>query len=115
MKKIIFSLVVALLGICSASAQVHTIQVTDFAFEPNTISIQKGDTVQWINMTRNPHTTTSGSPCVADGKWNSGELKVKGTFTYVFTDTGTFKYFCIPHCDMGMVGNIVVIGKGKNK
>jgi plastocyanin len=30
------------------------------------------------------------------------------TFSYEFTDEGSFDYFCIPHCDLGMEGNITV-------
>lgn len=115
MKKIIFSIVVALISIYSATAQVHMVEVTDFVFKPNSISIQQGDTVQWINRTRNPHTSTSGNPCEADGKWNSGPLKANETFTYVFKEAGKFNYFCIPHCEMGMTGEVIVTEKRKGK
>ena len=46
-----------------------------FIFAPAFVSIQQGDTVQWI-WDANTHSTTSGSPGSPSGFWNSGVLNV---------------------------------------
>jgi plastocyanin len=97
--------------VISLTAQVDTIHISSFTFEPENITVQTGDTLIWINMSNTVHTTTSGENCKKDGKWNSGELKFNETFRYVFKKPGKFPYFCIPHCEMGMRGSIIVIKK----
>ena len=77
------------------------------SFSPDPVAIHPGDTVQWT-WAESGHTTTSGSPCSPDGVWNSGILARGATFSHTFNTAGTFPYFCIPHCDMGMTGTITV-------
>lgn len=79
-------------------------------FEPDTLTIQPGDTVKWIwgggGFT---HTVTSGKNGVADGYFESGSHKAPFTFSFTFPDAGEFEYFCKPHLSMGMVGVIKVV------
>jgi plastocyanin len=42
---------------------------------------------------------------VAEGLLDAGD-----TFEFTFDEPGTYRYFCIPHEDQGMVGTIVVSG-----
>ena len=86
----------------------HTIDIQDYSFSPENLTVNIGDTVTWINKANMVHTTTSGTDCGSDEKWNSGNLSPEQTFSYVFTQEGSFEYFCIPHCTMGMTGNITV-------
>jgi plastocyanin len=87
-----------------------------FTFSPSNLTIQVGDTVQWT-WSSSGHTVTSGSQCNADGQFcspsdsncASAPLSSQGaTYSHTFSTAGTFPYFCIPHCDFGMVGTIVV-------
>jgi len=79
-----------------------------FIFAPAFVSIQQGDTVQWI-WDADTHSTTSGSPGSPSGFWNSGVLNDGATFTHVFTDPGTFAYYCSVHGSCcGMTGTIYV-------
>ena len=48
------------------------------------------------------------SGCTADGVWSSGAKNSGDKFQFAFTTSGTFNYFCIPHCSMGMTGSITV-------
>ena len=88
-------------------AATFDVQIVDFAFVPATVNITKGDTVRWVWMAGG-HSTTSGSGCVVNGIWNSGVLAAGSTFSRVFNTAGSFPYFCIPHCGMGMVGTVKV-------
>jgi len=89
------------------------VEMRDNNFSPKDLVVAVGDTVDWVNVGANTHTTTSGAGCAADGIWNSGSLGSGGTFRAIFdashiTQTGTLPYFCIPHCAMGMTGTITV-------
>ena len=91
------------------AAATFDVQVVNFAFVPATVNIAVGDTVRWIWMAGG-HSTTSGAGCVPDGIWNSGVIGAGSTFSRIFNTSGTFPYFCIPHCAMGMVGTVKVKG-----
>ena len=86
------------------------------SFSPSSLTIRVGDTVQW-SWSSSGHTVTSGSQCSADGQFCSpsdsncagAPLSNQGaTYSHTFSTAGTFPYFCIPHCGLGMVGTIVV-------
>ena len=79
-----------------------------FVFYPAFVSIQQGDTVQWI-WDDDTHSTTSGSPGSPSGFWNSGVLNDGATFMHVFSDPGTFPYYCSVHGGCcGMTGTVYV-------
>ncbi len=111
MKALIFSgLVMVFSALLPVGAQAATLNVSvlDFFFQPQTITINAGDTVTWTNNGFAPHTTTSGTGCVSDGKWDSGTLGAV-PFSRVFTTPGTYPYFCVFHClSSGMTGTVIV-------
>ena len=79
-----------------------------FVFNPAFVSIEQGDTVQWI-WDDDTHSTTSGSPGSPSGFWNSGVLNDGATFMHVFPDPGTFPYYCSVHGGCcGMIGTVYV-------
>ena len=41
--------------------------------------------------------------------FDSGTVKAKGAYRHTFTVAGRFRYFCIPHERMGMVGEVEVL------
>jgi YVTN family beta-propeller protein len=72
-------------------------------FEPSRLEIEAGTTVEWVNQGTKVHTVT------AENKdWDSGSLGPGEKFSKEFDQKGTFKYYCIPHRDIGMIGTIVV-------
>jgi plastocyanin len=68
--------------------------IVSFAFNPNPITINVGDTVRWTNNDPVDHTTTSPD------NWNSGSLTSGTSFSEVFESPGTFNYFCSIHPSM---------------
>jgi plastocyanin len=102
-------LAIALLGTTpyDASAELWTVEVGNFFFNPAILTVQDGDTVKW-QWVGGFHTTTSGDPCSADGLWDAPITSSNQTFQRVFNNVGDFPYFCIPHCGGGMTGNITV-------
>lgn len=87
-------------------------------FEPEAITIKAGDTVTWTNSQLVAHTVTcdpakakiAGSAALPAGAavFDSGELKQDETFKHQFTVKGEYRYFCILHEDMKMIGTVTV-------
>jgi plastocyanin len=81
-----------------------TTNVSGFQFSPDAVTIKVGTTVVWTNSTIAPHTTTSDSGSAVT--WDSGLINPGKTFSFTFTQTGTFHYHCSVHPTM--VGTITV-------
>ncbi len=57
---------------------------------PQTLNISMGTTVMWNNTTSVPHTITGSS-------FGSGTISPGGSFSFKFTQAGTFAYHCMFH------------------
>jgi plastocyanin len=78
-------------------------------FDPESVTINPGDQVKWT-WDSGGHSTTSGSPGMPNGIWDSGIHNGGATFTRTFNSAGTFPYYCIPHGGCcGMVGTVTVV------
>ena len=87
-----------------ASATTVTVMVGPncLCFSPSSVTIHPGDTVQWT-WSSTGHSTTSGSPGMPNGIWDSGILNQGATFSHTFNSVGSFPYYCTPHgacCNM---------------
>ena len=85
-----------------------TYQTQDSHFEPKTLTIGKGDTVNWINEDSTLHTVSSGKPSsnTVGTMFDSSYLSSGKTFEHTFKKTGKFDYYCTLH--PYMTGKIVV-------
>lgn len=84
--------------------QQQVVSIKNLAFDPQTLTIQVGDTVTWTNNETDgtDHTTTSDTANL----WDSGLLQPGQSFSHTFPDPGTFTYHCTVHTFM--TGSIVV-------
>lgn len=73
----------------------HVVEITAFAFEPDTLRVAPGDTVVWINKDVVVHTATE-----AGGVWDSRALGTNGTWTLVTGGSGESSYLCTLHPSM---------------
>ena len=95
-------------------ASATTVDVTigpngNLVFSPSSVTIHPGDQVKWT-WGSSGHSSTSGSPGMPNGIWDSGILNQGATFTHTFNSTGTFPYYCTPHGGCcGMVGTVTVV------
>lgn len=100
-----------------------TVKLTDAdQFVPAHVSVHVGDTIRWVNVSSQVHTVTDDSrraAYAADAAlppgapaFNSGFLKPGASYTRTFTVPGTYRYFCIPHEGLGMLGTITVVPAG---
>ena len=84
------------------AASTVSVEISGFAFQPATVTIQVGDTVTWTNLDGAAHTATDTGPqALFDGVMDNGE-----SFSYTFTQAGTFNYFCTFHPEM--TGTVIV-------
>jgi plastocyanin len=74
------------------------------AFTPATITFKAGTTITWTNKDNTAHTVTSDAGSLET--FDSGSIASGGTFTWLFSTTGTFAYKCTFH--PGMKGTVVV-------
>ena len=79
------------------------VSIVDFAFAPKVITIPVGSSVTWTNNGNATHTSTS-----TGGVWDSGDITHGQSFTQIFTQTGSYNYFCMHHPGI-MTGTINVI------
>lgn len=78
------------------------VAIQNFAFTPSTLVVAKGTKVTWKNNDAAPHTVTSDSGNVL----HSQTLSTGQTFSFTFTEAGTYNYHCSVH--PGMTGKVVV-------
>jgi len=86
-----------------ALAADSTVSIANFAFDPDTVTIQVGDTITWTNNDGTAHTATAG-----DGSFNTGNIGPGGSDSVTFDTAGSFAYHCAIHPQM--TGTVVVQG-----
>jgi plastocyanin len=86
------------LGIAPAQAEELKVTIDNFTFTPPELKVKVGDTVTWTNHDDIPHTVVSA------GKYRSKTMDTDDSFSFTFTSTGDYKYFCSLHPHMtGMI------------
>ena len=80
----------------------NKIEIKDFAFNPQNITVKSGEKITWINRDEEPHTVVS----VGKQFKKSPGLDTDQTYTIVAGAPGTYSYFCSVHPKM--TGTIVV-------
>jgi plastocyanin len=109
----------------SALAETYTVKMGsdngNLVFQPATITVKRGDVVQWVNNKLSPHNV------MFDGKkmpleeaamaptFSHPQLMIKTGETYELAISedlvpGEYSYFCSPHRGAGMVAKIIVEG-----
>lgn len=80
-----------------------SVNIKEFAFGPESITVKVGTTVTWTNQDQDPHTVTSQHD---DGPLKSATLNTGDTYRYTFTKAGSYDYLCTIH--PFMTGTVVV-------
>lgn len=76
-------------------------------YSPADITINAGDTVEWINVDTAAHTVTGGSPADGpSGVFDSSLVMASANYAFTFDDAGSYDYFCMVH--PWMVGSVSV-------
>jgi plastocyanin/uncharacterized membrane protein YozB (DUF420 family) len=72
--------------------QTISVEIENFLFVPDAVTVPAGTTVVWTNLDSAPHTVTSTS-----GIFDSGVMDEGVSFSYTFQDPGTYDYYCLIH------------------
>lgn len=110
---------VAHLGECKNGSvtKVSTVEYNDRGFSPNTLEVDKGDTITFINKSsRNVWVASAAHPthvkypttggCIGSTFDSCKGIARDGSWSFTFNEVGTWKYH--NHIDIGRTGTIVV-------
>ena len=88
--------------LAAISTKQNKIEIKDFAFNPQTLTVKSGEKIIWVNRDEEPHTVVS----VEKQFKKSTALDTGQEFTITAGAPGTYTYFCSVHPKM--TGTIVV-------
>jgi plastocyanin len=71
------------------------VEIENFSYNPDPVTIEEGGKVIWINRDSAPHTATAD-----DGSFDTGDLEEGKLKSETFKEPGEFTYFCQIHPDM---------------
>jgi len=71
------------------------VEIVDFAYDPDRVTIEAGGKVIWQNQDSAEHTAT-----LEDGSFDTGPLAEGKLKSQSFKQPGTYPYFCEIHPDM---------------
>jgi plastocyanin len=78
----------------AGAPKTHTVVIEGVKYEPDSLTIERGERVKWINKDPFPHTVT------APGEFDSHSIAAGGTWTYVARKAGALSYSCTLHPNM---------------
>jgi plastocyanin len=79
----------------------HGVDISGFAFSPQTVTVKVGDSVTWSNADAQSHTATAD-----DGSFDTGTITSSTPKSVSFSTAGTFAYHCKIH--PAMTATVVV-------
>ena len=122
----LFVAIVGIFGLTSETAPAQsgktgaTVAITDsFRFDPDTVTIHAGEAVEWKNRSHFRHTVTDDPKMAGQAEdaalpagaeaFSSQEIPPGGSYRRMLSVPGTYRYFCMPHEGIGMLGKIIVL------
>jgi plastocyanin len=81
------------------------VEIEDFSYRPDPVTIEEGGKVIWKNRDSAPHTATA-----ADGSFDTGTIEEDKIKSETFKEPGTYEYVCSIHPQMH--GTVEVVAAG---
>jgi len=81
------------------------VTLRNIAYNPQRLTVKIGRLVKWTNRDGFPHTVTSDN-----NSFDSGDLGTDKSYSFRFTQVGTYTYHCQIHGKARMSGTIFVTG-----
>jgi plastocyanin len=78
-----------------------------FMYKPATLDVKTGTTVIWTNQDAIEHSVTAGTPGTPSNAFDSDFFVQGESFSFTFTQPGTYDYFCKRHESMTGKLNVV--------
>lgn len=93
-------------------AKVHTVEISNFEFDPDELAVEVGDSVKWVNRDAAMHDATRDvAPTFKTRLLAKDEESLEVVFEQATSSAG-LEYFCSPH--PFMTGKIIVALPGSN-
>ena len=92
---------IAPLAVQSADEAPAQVEIDNFTFSPQKLTVRTGTTITWINQDDIPHAIAAVSKAFKSNALDTGDA-----YTFTFTTPGKYDYFCSLHPHM--TGTIVV-------
>ncbi len=93
---------VSALALVSCAGGAKTVDMKDFKYLPEEITITEGTKVTWKNPDVEAHTVTATG-------WDSGVIEAGNSYSRTFDTAGTYEYRCVLHPTM--TGRLIVTTK----
>lgn len=90
-----------LAGSDRSEPKTHTVIIEEMRFQPEHLTVTRGDTIRWVNKDVVPHTATSGA-----GRFDSQTIKTAESWTFTANTRGEFPYVCTFHPTMKAMLNV---------
>ena len=90
--------IVCAIGLTAAERpkpKTHTVTIENMRFQPESLTVARGDTVVWINKDLVPHTATSKA-----GGFDSEIIQAEKSWRFTPRTKGEFAYICTFHPTM---------------
>ena len=69
-----------------------TVEIVEFLYEPEALTVEAGSTITWVNSDKAPHTATAD-----DGSFNTESISQDQESEVTLDEPGTYAYFCEFH------------------
>ena len=79
-------------GATGSAAATDQIEIADFKYDPETVTVDAGTEVTWTNSDDAAHTATAD-----DNSFDTGDLDQGDSNSVTFDEPGTFTYYCRFH------------------
>ena len=78
----------------AAKPVTHTVVIDGLKYEPETLTVKRGETVVWVNKDPFPHTVT------VKGAFDSHDIAAGKSWKFTPRKTGEYAYICTLHPNM---------------
>jgi plastocyanin len=99
----VFVAAVAGVSCAAAATTTHTVTIEGMRFNPDSLTVERGDKIVWVNKDLVAHTAT------ATHTFDSHEIAPEASWAYVARKPGRYAYVCTLHPTM----KATLIVKGK--
>lgn len=100
-------------AVAATPATGDTVNIRNYSFTPQTLTVTAGTKVTWTNDDTTVHDVTSTNGPAIDaattGLFASGPLSGGESFSFTFTEPGTYHYECTIHASMSTMHATVVV------
>jgi plastocyanin len=91
-------LVLCIVGLTAtdrAEPKTHTVTIEGMRYQPEVLTVSRGDTIVWVNKDLVPHTATSKA-----GRFDSKTIQADESWKFTAVKKGDFAYICTFHPTM---------------